>query len=125
MPTIRISMYGEYTRSGKSLPIKGNDSTKNVFIGVLSPIKSWLCRSSTLNFANRSAENTVTKKPKYGRKTRLLLSFNIIKKTTPGTKPKLTISAKESNSFPIVDLTCSARAAIPSKKSHIPDIRMQ
>jgi len=34
-----------------------------------------------------------------------------------GATPKLTISASESSSFPISDLTCNRRAVIPSKKS--------
>ena len=40
---------------------------------------------------------------------------------TPGKNPKLTISAKESRSFPIGDFTFNKRATIPSKKSKIPE----
>ena len=38
---------------------------------------------------------------------------------TPGTTPKVTISAKLSKSFPIGETTLSNRAANPSKKSKI------
>lgn len=52
----------------------------------------------------------------YGRYAASLASLKSIKSIVPGKKPKLTISAKESNSLPIFDLTCKARATIPSKK---------
>lgn len=47
---------------------------------------------------------------KYNRKMSLYI-------TIPGTTPKVTMSAKESKSFPIGELTPSKRAAKPSKKS--------
>ena len=37
----------------------------------------------------------------------------------PGTTPKVTMSASESRSFPIGELTPNKRAAKPSKKSNI------
>lgn len=36
-----------------------------------------------------------------------------------GATPKVTSSAKESNSLPMFDETCNKRADIPSKKSNV------
>lgn len=49
---------------------------------------------------------------KYTRKINLYI-------ITPGTTPKVTMSANESKSFPIGELTPNKRAAKPSKKSKI------
>src|SRR5690606_12362899 len=123
--TITSKTQGWYSQVGYAAPIKGRDIIKKAFIGVLSPINSDVCRSSTLNFANLNAENAVTINPKYGRYTLSVDASNNLYNTAPGKKPKLITSAKESNSFPISDLTCSSRAIIPSKKSNIPEARTQ
>src|SRR5690606_18675144 len=47
--------------------INGREIITKVFIGVLTPIKSVVCRVSILNFARRKAEKTVITKPKYGK----------------------------------------------------------
>ena len=39
--------------------INGNEAIKIVFAGVGSPMNEEVCRVSTLNFANRNAENIV------------------------------------------------------------------
>src|SRR5690606_30121048 len=64
----------------------------------------------------------VTIKPRYatyGLSGRALVSSTY--QMAPGTNPKLTTSANESNSLPIGDLTFSARATRPSKKSKTPE----
>lgn len=38
--------------------------------------------------------------------------------TMPGSSPKLIMSARESSSLPMSDVTCRIRAAAPSKKSN-------
>src|SRR5690606_7358846 len=65
--TTKSNTQGRDIQAGCAAPIKGKDMIKKAFIGVLSPINSDACRSSTLNFANRNAENAVTINPKYGR----------------------------------------------------------
>lgn len=85
--------------------MKGKLMKNKVFAGVANPMKFSVCLVSMLNFANRNAENTVTIKPVYakisGNPFASKLDFNIMYINTPGNNPKLTISAKESNCFPI------------------------
>lgn len=99
----------------------------SVFAGVGKPIKLFDCLVSILNLANLNPDRTVIKKPTSGQKFRDSITelksnnssasrmalYTII----PGTKPKETISAKESNCFPSSEDTFNKRATNPSKKS--------
>ncbi len=97
----------------------GSEVMNNVFDGVFNPLNESLCVSSTLKIAKRRAAPTAIKKATNGIQSLLLTPNNILYMTREGSNPKLTISAKESSSLPIGELTLSIRAAKPSKKSNI------
>ncbi len=105
--------------------MKTKDEIKIVLAGVGNPINESDCLESVLNFARRIAEKIVIKNPNKGK---IIFKCELPKGSvssimkyiiTPGTTPKLTISASESSCFPISDFTLSRRATIPSKKSNI------
>ena len=116
--------------------IRGNEQINKAVAGVGTPMKELVWRVSMLNFANRIAEKIVIKKATKGthsgnvNKLSMVVLFslstdplvaasesnkNII---TPGTTPKVTISANESSCFPISECTFKMRAVNPSKKSN-------
>ena len=75
-----------------------------VFAGVAKPLKYFKLDSSVLKRANRQAEHKVTKNPVNGINDDDIdptdeegASLNILYNNIPGTRPKLTKSAKESN----------------------------
>ena len=86
-----------------------------------------------LPISNLNPENTVTKNPIKGmyspflinsEKSEKLVVFNkATYRIVPGTNPKETISAKESNCFPSSDCTLRSLATKPSKKSAIAAIK--
>lgn len=90
--------------------------------GVGRPKKPVVWRVSMLNFAKRRAEKSVSMNAGAAR-LRVACDphacCNSWKSTMPGTNPKETISAKESNWTPKGELDLSHRATIPSRKSAV------
>lgn len=80
------------------------------FAGVGTPMKEVVCRVSRLNLANRKAEKAAMRNAVYGiyaskgiRNVGVCTSLNKEKMMNAGATPKLTLSANESSSFPIVE----------------------
>ena len=84
--------------------------------GVGTPMNESFCRISILNFAKRMAAKTDNDKPSHDHcPAPVFINKFLIK--IPGNTPKLTTSAKESNSFPIGLETFNILALAPSRKS--------
>ncbi len=86
--------------------------------GVGTPMNESCCFSSMLNLAKRKAENAANKNETYGSIELVEAAESKVYITIVGNTPKLTMSARESNSLPIGEETLSIRAAKPSKKSN-------
>src|SRR5258708_38217496 len=98
----------------------GREVMKMVLAGVLRPLKESCCVSSTLKMASRKAEQTAINNPtkgKYGLEDEAAI---ILYMASAGSNPKLTMSAKESSSLPIGEVSFIHRAVKPSKKSNTP-----
>lgn len=108
--------------------ISGNEVTNIPIAGVGNPVNELDGSSLRLNFASRNAAKTVTIKGKYlNTLKKILLSITsfvsrliiMVYNMIPGTTPKVTMSASESNCFPTSEYAFSVRAMIPSIKSNI------
>jgi hypothetical protein len=99
--------------------ITGNELMNIALAGVGSPIKVFVWRVSTLKFANLKAEKTAIKKEINAKYILEELKVSKEYKIIEGKIPKVTISAKESNSLPISEYAFNNRAKKPSKKSNI------
>ena len=84
--------------------------------GVGRPRKSSVWRSSTLNFANRTADITATNSGMYRRMAGASAGMTLYS-IKDGRTPKLTRSARESSSPPMGECASRSRAARPSQKS--------
>jgi hypothetical protein len=102
--------------SGKMAMSDGNPQIKSAWAGVGTPMNASLCRVSILNLANRMAAKTGNAKPIHDH-TPLPEAAKRFFIMTPGSTPKLTMSASESSSLPIGLDTFNRRAVKPSKKS--------
>ncbi len=111
-----------------SRAIKDKEHINKAFAGVGNPINESVCLVSILNFANLSAENTAIMNADNAINQPIVYisvenpcaataDNNIINRIEAGATPKLTASANESNSLPILEYALSQRAAKPSKKS--------
>ena len=87
------------------------------------PINVVVCLVSILNFASLKAENNAKEKVTY-ETTSKDPPLIILKRIKEGRTPNVTISARESNSLPIGELTFSNLALKPSKKSKTAAIHM-
>ena len=105
---------------------KASPIIKMVMAGVGTPMKESDCLVSRLNLANRTAEATVIINGKCPNMMEVIsvglrenggLDKHSLQPISPGTKPKDTMSAMESNSLPKSELAFSRLAANPSKKS--------
>jgi len=98
---------------------KAKPETKKAAAGVGMPINPLVCLVSMLNLANLNAENRAKANEAKGRIPPEDKLFCKLKRIKAGNTPKVTISAKESNSLPIGDDTFKSLAVNPSKKSKI------
>ncbi len=93
--------------------ISGMEQTSSAFAGVGKPRKRTFCLSSVLNLASRIAAQTGINIDSQHNLPSGISTAVII----PGATPKETMSARESNSLPMVDFALSILAAKPSRKS--------
>ena len=101
--------------------------------GTGRPKKEVVWRVSILNFAKRSAEKMGITNADSSRSLHIHDSFHDklysswsikLKSIIPGATPKLTISARESSSFPMGEYAFNMRAAKPSVKSNTAAMKM-
>ncbi len=122
----------ERKKSGSQNFVSAIDKIKTVLAGVANPLKYCIWVLSTLNFANLRAEkrtiqieNNSYQKVKGNKFSLIFVLLNNKIIIQVGTNPKLTTSAKESNSLPKSDLMFNALAANPSKKSNTKEPHMK